>query len=77
MQLTFFYLKDIHKHFWKIIDFVENLEMTQIAGGDGVMFFVPLRRNAYENRYVIHPLITAEKKVTVSNLISLMQNSSV
>ena len=51
--------------------------MTQIAGGDGVMFFVSLRRNAYKKRYVIHPLITAEKKVTVSNLISLMQNSSV
>ena len=32
--------------------------MTQIAGGrgGGIMFFASLRRSAYENRCVIHPL---------------------
>ena len=32
MQFAFSYPKDIHIVFWKAIDFVENLEMTQIAG---------------------------------------------
>ena len=57
MQFAFFDPKDIQKRFGKTIDFVKNLEMTQIAaGGEGVMFFALLRCNAYENRYVIHPL---------------------
>ena len=34
-ELPFFYPKDIQNFFWKTIDFVENLEMTQIAGGGG------------------------------------------
>ena len=33
MQFAFFYPKDVQKPFWKTIDFVKNLEMTQIAGG--------------------------------------------
>ena len=40
------------------MDFVENLEMTQIAGGkEGreVMFFVSFWGNACKNWYVIHP----------------------
>ena len=36
MQFAFFYPKDIiFFFFWKIINFVENLEMTQIARGQG------------------------------------------
>ena len=37
MQFTFFYPKDLQFFFFveKTIDFVENLEMTQIAGGVG------------------------------------------
>ena len=35
MQFAFFYTKDIQKIFWKTIDFVKNLEMTQIAWGRG------------------------------------------
>ena len=35
MQFAFFYLKNIQKVFWKTIDFVENLEIAQIAGGGG------------------------------------------
>ena len=35
MQFAFFYPKDIQKVFWKTIDFVENMEMTQIAGDGG------------------------------------------
>ena len=31
MQFAFFYPKHIQKIFWKIIDFVGNLEMTQTA----------------------------------------------
>ena len=42
MQLVFFYPKDIQKFFWKIIDFVENLEMIQIAGDERVVFFSSL-----------------------------------
>ena len=37
VQFAFFYSKDIQKHFGKTIDFVENLKMTQIAGGGRVM----------------------------------------
>ena len=33
MPFTFLYSKDIQKYFWKTIDFVENLEMTEMAGG--------------------------------------------
>ena len=54
MQFAFFYRKDIENFFWKTIDFVENLGITQIAGG-GVTFFASLWRNAYEDLYVIHP----------------------
>ena len=35
MQFFFFYPKDIQNFFGKTIDFVENLEMEQIAGGRG------------------------------------------
>ena len=59
MQFAFFYLKDIKVFLWKTVDFVKYLELRQIAGGregHGVMFFESLWRNAYENRYVIHPL---------------------
>ena len=43
--------------FRKTIGFVENLEMTQMVGDGGeAMFFASLRRNAYKNQYVIHPL---------------------
>ena len=35
MQFAFLYPKDIYFFFWKTIDSVENLEMTQIAGGGG------------------------------------------
>ena len=60
MQFALFYPKDIQKYFLKAIDFIENLEMTQIAGGGGTggrgtIFFTSLWRNEYENRYVIHP----------------------
>ena len=55
MQFAFFYPKNIEIFLWKIIDFVENLEMTQIAGGGGVMLFASLWRDAYENWYLIHP----------------------
>ena len=37
MQFVFFFNpRDIQKFFWKTIDFVEKLEMTQIAGCEGV-----------------------------------------
>ena len=35
MQFAFFCPKNVQKIFWKTTDFVENLEMTQIAGGGG------------------------------------------
>ena len=35
MQFAFFYPKVIQKFFWKTIDFVENLEMTQIVRSGG------------------------------------------
>ena len=36
MQFAFFYLKDILKcFFWKTIDFVKNLKMTETAVGEG------------------------------------------
>ena len=56
MHVAFFYPKDIQKIFLETFDLVENLEMTQIAGGAGIMFFASLWRNAYENRYVTYPL---------------------
>ena len=34
MQIVFFYIKDIQKIFWKTIDFVKNLQMTQTARGE-------------------------------------------
>ena len=33
MPFALLYPKTIQKYFWKTIDFVKNLEMTQIAGG--------------------------------------------
>ena len=33
MRFGIFYPKDIQKIFWKTIDFVKNLEMTQTVGG--------------------------------------------
>ena len=42
MQFAFFILKTFKYFFWKTIDFIKNLEMTQIAGGGGVMFFASL-----------------------------------
>ena len=42
MQVAFFYPKDIQKIFLETFDLVENLEMTQIAGGAGIMFFASL-----------------------------------
>ena len=33
MQFAFLYPEDIQNFFWKTIDFVKNLEMTQLAGG--------------------------------------------
>ena len=35
MQFAFFCPKNVQKIFWKTTDFVENLEMKQIAGGGG------------------------------------------
>ena len=35
MQFAVFYPKNILHFFWKTIDFVENLKMTQIAVGGG------------------------------------------
>ena len=54
IQFAFFYPKDIRKLFLKTVNFVKNLEMTQITGGRGVMFFTSSWRNAYENRHMIH-----------------------
>ena len=51
---TFFYTKNI---FLESIDFLENLEKTQIAGGERVMLFVSIWCNVYENWYVIYPQI--------------------
>ena len=52
MKFPSFYSKSIQKYFWKTIDFVKNLKMTQIEWGEGGMtFFASLWRNAY----VIHP----------------------
>ena len=42
MQFVFFYPKDIKNRFSKTIDFVKNLEIMQIAGGRGVMFFASI-----------------------------------
>ena len=36
MSFAFYYPKDIQNFFWKTIDFVKNLEITQIAGGGGL-----------------------------------------
>ena len=58
MQFVLFYPNDFQKIFRKTTEYVKNLKMTQIAGGWGVMFFVLLWRNAYENCYVIHPLLS-------------------
>ena len=42
MQFAFFYRKDNQNIFWKTIELVEYLEITQIAGGSEVMFFASL-----------------------------------
>ena len=42
MQFAFFYTKDIQKNFQKTSDFVENLEMTQIARVGGRVLYVIL-----------------------------------
>ena len=42
MQFAFFYPKDIQKIFQKTSDFVENLEMTQIARVGGRVLYVIL-----------------------------------
>ena len=45
MQFTFFTLTTfifVFFVFWKTINFAENLEMTRVAGGRGVMFFASL-----------------------------------
>ena len=55
MQFAFHYPKDINFFFWKTIDFVKNLEMTQIAGGRGFMYFTSLQRSGYENWFVFQP----------------------
>ena len=55
MQFVFFYPKVIQKHFWKTVDFVKNLEMTQIAAGRGGGEWggvTQLWRNACKNWYV-------------------------
>ena len=44
MQLAFFYFKDIHNFFWKIIDFIDNLEMPQITGGGNHVLCVIIMR---------------------------------
>ena len=65
IQFVFFCPKVIQKHFWKTIDFVKNLEMTQIAAGRGrVIFLASLWRNACENWYVIHHLLGAIVSLT-------------
>ena len=75
MQFSLFYHKGIQKIFWKTIDFIENLEMTQIAWGEGVIFFASLWRNEYENRYVIHPfrLTYQENTSKISKLTEFVE----
>ena len=42
-SICFFYPRDIQKNFWKAIDFVEKLEMTQITGDGGLVSYVIMR----------------------------------
>ena len=56
MQFAFVYTENIQNIFWKSIDFVKNLEMTQIVVGGEVMLFASLWRNAYENWCAIYTL---------------------
>ena len=42
MKFSFFYPKDIQNLSWKTIDVAKNLEMTEIAGGGGVIVFASL-----------------------------------
>ena len=43
MRFAIFYPKDIQNFFWKTIDFVKNLEMTQtVGGGDGGSYYLLL-----------------------------------
>ena len=51
----YFFCCQGQKHFWKTINFVENLKMTHKIEGGQFMLLVPLSRITYENRYVTHP----------------------
>ena len=69
MQFAFFLSYRHSKAFWKIIDFVENLEIANsrgnVEGAVGVMFFASLWLSAYENWYVIHSLAKCSIWVSV------------
>ena len=57
VQIVFFYPKDIQKTFLETIGFVENLEMTQTAGG-GVLcslrhYYAILRRSICDSLLVL------------------------
>ena len=48
MQFAFFILKAFQNCFWKSIDFVKNLEMTQIVGavgGGGGTFIITTKKS--------------------------------
>ena len=53
MQFAFFYPKDIQNFFWKLINFAENLEMTQTLSHNDV--FCVIMTHEDENRWVIWP----------------------
>ena len=57
IQFAYFHPEDIQKVFWKTINFVENLEMTQTARGRRAMFFALSGCNMYKYWYVTHHLI--------------------
>ena len=48
----------------KLLIFVENLEVTEVAGAGRGWLFALLRRNANENRYVTNPLEKAKNGKT-------------
>ena len=60
-SLPFFILRIFKVFFWKTIDFVENLEMTQTAMDGMDMFFASLSQKEYDNLYVIHPFLVSLK----------------